>query len=145
MWPLNSMSGCFPCPPVAAPNPHPGVLLHPHPCGQLGVPGVSQPSSGDIPLEMGRLCSGRPEKSQGQRGEVMVAASGVISLPHLRGALSDSAVVRLPRGRKFSSPHPRRALPALQDLQALPRCSPGRGWSPEPVPEVLGKRWASKS
>lgn len=44
-------------------------------------------------MEMGRLCSGRPEKSQGQRGEVMVAASGVISLPHSRGPLSDSAAL----------------------------------------------------
>lgn len=62
------------------------------------IPGAARPpsipgaaGSGDIPLEMGRLCSGRPEKSQGQRGEVMVAASGVILLPHLRGPLSDSA------------------------------------------------------
>lgn len=55
----------------------------------LGIPGAA--GSGDIPSEMGRLCSGRPEKSQGQRGEVMVAASGVILLPHLRGPLSDSA------------------------------------------------------
>lgn len=47
--------------------------------------------SNDIPSEMGRFCSGRPEKSQGQRGEVMAALSGVILLLHLWGPLSDSA------------------------------------------------------
>lgn len=98
----------------------------------LGIPGAA--SSSDIPLEMGRLCSGRPEKSQGQRGEVMVAASGVILLPHLRGPLSDSAVVcgcgRAGNTHLLISAAPFLPCPALLWARR-------GGHSPEPSPGVL--------
>lgn len=69
-------------------------------------PFATQPRSNDIPSEMRRFCSGRPEKSQGQRGEVMVAVSGVILPLHSQGLLSDSAF--LFHSRESGNTHLRR-------------------------------------
>lgn len=69
-------------------------------------PFATWPHSNDIPSEMRRFCSGRPEKSQGQRGEVMVAVSGVILPLHSQGLLSDSAF--LFRSRESGNTHLRR-------------------------------------
>jgi len=91
--------------------------------------GVSWAAGGnDIPLEMGHLCSGRPEKSQGQRGEVMAAVSGVILLLHLQGLLSDSAFLFRPR--EPGNTHLRR-LPSCPALPcAAVRAARGGGTEP---------------
>lgn len=126
---FHELPGQFPAQGCPLP-PSPGCCST-HIPAQLCIPGPA--SGGDIPLEMGRLCSGRPEKSRGQRGEVMVAASGVISLQHLRGPLSDSAVVCGCPGQEtlisFTSAAPFLPCPALLRARA-------GGWSLHPFPGV---------
>lgn len=79
------------------------------------------------------------KKARGQRGEVLVAAAGVISPPHLRGPLSDSAVVCRCRGdRKHSSPFTS-AAPFLP-CPALLCCEPGT--EPGALPGAAQHRWA---
>lgn len=112
----------------AAATLHPGVPVAPTPrlsqqpgAGSAAAEGVLWAAGGnDIPSEMGRFCSGRPEKSQGQRGEVMAAVSGVILPLHLRGPLSDSPF--LFRSREAGNTHLRR----LPSCPAWPRAAARR-------------------
>lgn len=125
----------------------PGCRWYPEPSGAGSVPRAAQPlgapwadGSNDIPSEMGRFCSGRPEKSQGQRGEVMVAVSGVILPLHSWGPLSDSAV--LFRSREPGNTHLRR----LPSCSASPLLRFGRlwagAWGPAASPGGAQHRWA---
>lgn len=122
--------------------------LYPHPSSELRAArplSVSRAAGGsDIPSEMGRFCSGRPEKSPGQRGEVMAAVSGVILPLHLRVPLSDSAF--LFRSGEPGNTHLRR-LPscAASPRVAVQRVQAGDG-ARLPVlvvPRVGGHRWGS--
>lgn len=121
---------------------------YPHPSSELRAArllGVSWAAgSSDIPLEMGRFCSGRPEKSQGQRGEVMVAVSGVILPLHLRVPLSDSAF--LFRSGEPGNTHLRRLPSCAASPCAAVRRSRAGDRARLPVPAVLsisGHCWGS--
>lgn len=115
---------------------------HPAPRGARGTQSPAERSrwgvlwaagGNDIPSEMGRFCSGRPEKSQGQRGEVMAAVSGVILPLHLRGPLSDSPF--LFRSRESGNTHLRRLPSCPASPRAAARRDLGFSW---PCPVALG-------
>lgn len=118
--------------------------MYPHPSSELQAARLLvvswAASSSDIPSEMGRFCSGRPEKSQGQRGEVMVAVSGVILPLHLRVPLSDSAF--LFHSGKPGNTHLRRLPSCAASPRAVVRRVPGRGQSPAACPGGAGYQWA---